>query len=348
MDKAAREMLEKEVQGLKGLLSVAQVVVSSLNLDEVLDNILASAMAVMEMPAGSIVLFDEKLNQLELHAHSGLSRSIVECDRWRVEKGGLSHRVIEEGALFVVEDTEGADFFTNPLAVSEGIRSLVGVPLKVHDKVVGILYLDDFQPRTFNLETLNLLSILSSFAAMSIDNARLHEETRRLASTDGLTGLFNYRHFRHCLQEELIRSERYRKCLSLVMFDVDDFKQFNDTFGHPAGDKALAGVAKILVHSFRECDVVFRYGGEEFTVILPEAGMEEALVAAERARFAIEAETPNLLKSITTRPLTVSVGVATFPRDGKTVESLLEVADQLMYMAKKFGKNKVYHLSQDQ
>jgi diguanylate cyclase (GGDEF)-like protein len=336
--------IEEEVKGLRAVLSVAQVVVSSLELDEVLQNILCSAMGIMDMPAGSIALYDESASQLTLHAHEGLSPVFVGRDRWRVKEGGLTHRILKEGALFIVEDTTEATFFNNPLALGEGIRSLVAVPLKIQDKMVGILYLNDFAPRVFPKGRLQLLSILGSFATMSIDNARLHQHTRQMACTDGLTGLYNHRQFKKMFKEEMSRTERYQKPLSLIMLDVDDFKKFNDTFGHPAGDKVLMTVAEILRDTSRESDLTFRYGGEEFMVILPETAIGEALVAAERVRGAIEAHSVRHLEGVADKGVTVSVGVASCPRDGGSPDELLQAVDTLLYQAKGQGKNKVHHL----
>lgn len=340
-----RQHLEQEVRGLKDLLSVAQVVVSSLELNEVLQNILGSAMAIMDMQAGSIALFEESRNELTLHAHSGLSKAFVARNCWQVTKGGLTDRILSEGEPFVVEDTREAGFFNNPLAVQEGIRSLICVPLKIQNQVLGILYLDAFKPRRFSGDRLQLLSVLASFAAMSIDNACLHQKTQRLACTDGLTGLYNHRQFKKMLKEEMGRARRHQKPLALIMFDVDNFKQFNDTYGHPNGDKALLVVTEILEGSLRECDIVFRYGGEEFIAILPETIIDDAIIAAERARHAIEVESPDRLSEFAGTGLTVSVGVACYPIDGKDPDTLLGTVDALLYKAKNQGKNKVYFVS---
>jgi len=341
--KRNKAQLEAELQGLKDILNVAQAVVSSLDLDAVLHTILRNAMDIMQTPAGSIALYDDSLCQMELHAHSGMSPAFTAKSRWRVKEGGLTHRILEEGQLFIVEDTEQATFFNNPLAIDEGIRSLIAVPLKIQNKIVGILYVDDFVPRRFPQQLLSLLSILASFAAMSIDNARLHEKMRSLACTDGLTGLYNHRQFKHMIRDEVTRASRYQKPLGLVMFDIDDFKKFNDTYGHPNGDKVLVAVAEILQGTLREYDLAFRYGGEEFIVILPEADLSMALAAAERARRAIEAESGRYLDGVGARGVTVSVGVASYPRDGDDDVALFKSVDDLLYQAKGLGKNKVHH-----
>ncbi len=335
--------LVEQVQGLKGILNVAQVVVSSLDLDEVLQNILHSAMTIMDMPAGTIALYDEDSCQLELHAHAGLSESFVALDCWLVKPSGLTHEILERGELFVIKDTQSEDFFNNPLAIEEGIRSLIAVPLKIQQRTIGVLYLDDFEPREFVAYKLELLSVLTSFATMSIDHARLHQWTLQLACTDGLTGLYNHRQFMKIFTEEVARAHRYDKALSIILFDVDDFKKFNDTYGHPNGDIVLREIATLLRELLRDCDTIFRYGGEEFVVLLPETPLLEAVNVAERIRIFIETESPLFLTEITkTHGVTVSVGVAALPNDGSDSGSLLKVVDDLMYRAKGEGKNKVY------
>jgi len=335
--------LLEEVRGLKDILSVAQVVVSSLDLDEVLQNILHSAMAITDTPAGTIALYDDSLSQLHLHAHSGLSEKFISHNRWSVKPGGLTHEILDRGEIFVVEDTEQAEFFKNPLAVEEGIRSLIAVPLKFQDKIVGVLYVDDFKPRKFTTKRLELVSVLASFATMSIDNARMHEQTKAMACTDGLTGLYNHRQFKKIFVEEVGRARRYKNSLSIILFDVDDFKKFNDTYGHPNGDIVLQETARLLRELLRDCDLIFRYGGEEFVALLPETKISEALLVAERIRIFIETESKTFLRRITrTHGVTVSVGVASFPADGDETNSLLKTVDDLMYRAKREGKNKVY------
>lgn len=335
------EFTDEELNGLREVLSVAQVVVSSLDLDEVLHNILCSAMGIMDMPAGSIALYDESINKLALHAHIGLSEALTSRSSWDVTPGGLTHRILSEGEFFVVEDTQGEAFFKNPLTIGEGICSLIAVPLKMQKKIIGILYLDDFVPRTFTPMRLHMLSILASFATMSIDNARLHVKTHLLACTDGLTGLFNHRHFLGSFDEEMARAIRYEKPLSLVMIDVDDFKLFNDLHGHPVGDKALIAVAKTLQSVLRTCDFSFRYGGEEFVAILTETNLEQAVVAAERLRLGIIAGTQEALAGIAPEGVTVSIGVASYPHDG-IGDALFKEADDQLYRAKREGKNRVY------
>ncbi|RME35086.1 MAG: sensor domain-containing diguanylate cyclase [Deltaproteobacteria bacterium] len=335
--------LEEELHGLKTLVNVAQVVVSSLNLDEVLDNILVSAMTMLDMPAGSIALYDESTSSMHLKLAHGLSESFTARASWQVRPGGLTAHILDKGQVYAIEDTRCAEVFSNPLALAEGIRSLVAVPLKIQEKIIGILYVDDFSPRQFSKIQLETMAILGSFASMSLDNARLYARTVELACTDGLTGVFNHRHFKKCLVDELGRARRYGQSFALLMFDIDDFKSFNDRFGHPEGDRVLVAVADILRDTLRDCDRVFRYGGEEFIALLPETEITQALAAAERCRIRIAGEAAQRALGAGDEQITVSVGVAVFPRDAETFDGLLKVVDQLMYLAKKRGKNKVHH-----
>ena len=139
-------------------------------------------------------------------------------------------------------------------------------------------------PGTFDREKMKLLSVFASFAAMAIFNATLHNRTKIMAITDALTGLHNHRYFQEIMELELNRAKRYGKPLAMLMIDVDDFKKYNDTYGHAAGDRILAIIGKVIAKSLRKVDFAFRYGGEEFILLLPEAEAGSALNAAERLR----------------------------------------------------------------
>lgn len=339
---AERAALESQVKALTDLLEVARAVVSTLDLDTVLQAILKSAMRFAQMPAGSIALYDSLTIELSLHAHAGLTADFVKKERWEVAPGGLTDEVLKAGEIFFVEDAEKAQFFKNPIALKEGIKSLICIPLVLREKIVGILYLDDFIPRCFDREKMKLLSILASFAAMAIDNAKLHNHTKIMAITDALTGLYNHRHFQQIFTQELERARRYKKPLSIIMLDVDDFKKFNDKFGHPKGDIVLASVGETISKTLRSIDSCFRYGGEEFTILLPETDLANTSMVADRLRENIERETLLALREAAGQGVTVSVGVASYPDDGATRDELLKTVDDLLYLAKEKGKNRVY------
>jgi diguanylate cyclase (GGDEF)-like protein len=176
---------------------------------------------------------------------------------------------------------------------------------------------------------------------MAIEYALLYERTRQIAITDRLTGLYNFGYFLERLKEERVRAERYHRLLSLILFDIDHFKRYNDTNGHPAGNEVLKKIAEILRNEAREVDIVARYGGEEMVLILPETSRKRAFEMAERIREKI-ASTPfeHSGQSLAGK-LTISAGVATFPVDAASEEELIQKADSSLYQAKSEGRDKV-------
>jgi diguanylate cyclase (GGDEF)-like protein len=187
---------------------------------------------------------------------------------------------------------------------------------------------------------MQLLSTFASQAAISIENARLFEEARQLAITDPLTGLVNHRQFYHQLGLEVRRAQRYARPLTLLMLDLDHFKQFNDHYGHLAGDQALREIAEVLRQNARSVDILARYGGEEFAIVLPETDLRRAVFQAERIRSAV-ANHPFLKdESGEAKALTVSIGVAGLTSHMHKLEELVHGADQGLYCAKAAGRNR--------
>ncbi|MCP4663186.1 MAG: diguanylate cyclase [bacterium] len=180
----------------------------------------------------------------------------------------------------------------------------------------------------------------AEFLDLRIRRAFDHEHARRLANTDGLTGLYNHRYLQERLRQEVERAQRYQRSLSLVMADLDHFKIYNDTYGHPRGDEALIEVAHILRRVSRSSDVVARYGGEEFTLLLPETSARHAEVVATRARERV-AKLEFSWERFGAAGLTLSLGIASFCPSWNTKETLIEAADAALYEAKRQGRNRV-------
>jgi two-component system, cell cycle response regulator len=219
----------------------------------------------------------------------------------------------------------------------KGIASVKVIPLRAGEKVLGTLVLGSRRTGVFDLEAVEQLRVIAMQAGDALLRARLFDETERLATTDGLTGLVNHRTFQARLDEHLLAAERYGKKLSLLLCDLDHFKSVNDTYGHPVGDQVLRAVARTLANEARGTDVVARYGGEEFAVVMPETDTGGALVIAERIRERVGA----LVLETEQGPLrvTMSLGVATFPDDAARKAGLVERADGCLYHAKRHGRN---------
>jgi diguanylate cyclase (GGDEF)-like protein len=186
-----------------------------------------------------------------------------------------------------------------------------------------------------------VIHAVASELVVAVENSHLYKLTKRLAVTDELTGMKNYRFLQQKLDEEVSRSKRYGKHLSFVMMDVDDFKQHNDCHGHLAGDRALSEFLAVVSSVVREVDVIARYGGEEFAIVLPETDPAGAFVVAEKIREALEAHLFADGEGARCCTLTVSLGVATYPTHASDKETLLHEADDALYRAKNGGKNRV-------
>ena len=220
------------------------------------------------------------------------------------------------------------------------VASQAAVLLRTGDVIIGVILIASAERRELSGAEMERLSVLANQSSLSLQNALLHAELERLSVTDRLTDLYNHGHMKQRLDEEFKRAARFGHSLSLIMLDIDDFKSFNDTFGHPRGDILLKAVSGVIRTSLRTMDIAARYGGEEFVVVLPETDTQGALAVAERIRADVEAirlDGPDSELAMKT----VSVGVATFPDHAVSSLRLLESADAAMYRAKRAGKNRV-------
>jgi len=224
-----------------------------------------------------------------------------------------------------------------------GIRSELAVPMIVQDRVVGAVDIQSSVPARFSSESEKTIVALANHAATAVENAMLHTRILSLARKDKLTGLGNLRFFEEKLEEEFVRTNRSNFPFSLIMMDIDDFKNYNDSWGHPMGNTLLKTVVKAMSSAIREVDVLIRYGGEEFVCILPFTGEQEASEIAERIRKRV-VESSYVIPHSEQQPLgqvSISLGVSTYLTDVGDRNLLLKYADQRMYMAKRAGKNRV-------
>lgn len=210
------------------------------------------------------------------------------------------------------------------------------VPMVVGARVIGVLQFCDLAADALTADTEEVVEMLAVQAGTAIEAARLHELTATMARTDALTRLPNRRRFDEDLQTEVATAERYGRPLALVMLDADEFKSFNDTFGHPAGDVVLQRLGTSLAADLRASDTAYRYGGEEFALILRESTLDAAMHLAERLRARVEARLAD-----EPRPVTISVGVAALPEHGSGADALMAAADAALYSAKRAGRNQV-------
>jgi diguanylate cyclase (GGDEF)-like protein len=224
-----------------------------------------------------------------------------------------------------------------------GIRSALIVPLIMRERVLGCLFLQDCtEPRDWSIDDISTIGSLADNLSVAIENAELHQEIARQAVTDGLTGVANRRSFNESFSREFERARRYNEPLSLVIIDLDFLKKINDTYGHKAGDDAIASIGKLLKQSSRVSDVAARYGGEEFCLLLPNTELDMAEQLAERIRRKINevhVEGPGTISA--------SIGVASYPSHADDPDLLFQKADTALYAAKQSGRNRVHVANKD-
>ncbi len=262
--------------------------------------------------------------------------------------GNLTPRIPEGGkvpagaglwgqALRESKTVIGNDLKTDPDGVGIYLESgsQVCIPLVSFGQTLGVLVLDSAQPGSFGGSDIQSLESVADICATAIQNAHYVERVKRLAYLDGLTGIFNRRYFELRILEELERSQRFDSGMSVIMVDIDQFKRLNDEFGHLLGDEVLRQVSSIFSQQLRKIDVVCRYGGEEFAILLSQTSQQQAMSIAEKLRRMVDSwQFPGV-----PQPVTISVGVATCPNHGNTREELVKAADAGLYAAKQAGRN---------
>lgn len=330
---------QRQLEEYQALYRVGLNLASSDNLKSVNQTIVEYATRLTNTPAGSLAILDESHGEMILSAVKGFSKHFSNVTHWQIRAGGLTNYILNQDGPVVINNLDKFQGFDNPVLRAEKVKSLLAVPLKAEGKIAGVLYVNDFVPREFEQRDIFVLSLLSTYAALAIERTKLLENTQMLAITDGLTGLYNHRHFQGRLNEELARAQRYKHNLSLFFLDVDYFKQYNDLNGHIKGNEVLRLIAHLIRANQRQSDFAARWGGEEFAVIMPETNKQQALNSAERLRARVEeADFENKEKQPLGK-ITISVGIATFPDDGLTSEDLCQAADEALYKAKNTGRN---------
>lgn len=336
--KKANLLLNRRVNELTILYDVSQAVNQTDDLDELLITLLTSVLKGVNSTKGSIMLIEDGEN-LVLRALKGPNiiekskRTIIfkvgEGVAGTVAKTGkpiIANKGHEDPRFFLREEHENDD---------KSIKNILCVPMIINEKVTGVVNITNKKKdRDYDDDDLGLLSTVATQIAVVIEKSRLHN----LAITDGLTQLYIHRYFQIRLDEEILRSERYGYQFALILFDIDHFKKFNDTYGHQQGDIVLIEVAKLVKESVRiNVDIPARYGGEEFAIILPEQSSQGGKIFAERLRKTIaDKEFPGQENPL---HVTISLGIACYPMDATVKGDLIKKSDEALYFSKKHGRN---------
>lgn len=325
---------QKKSQKYSLLNRVSRIFGSQLQLDKLADKVIQEVLSVVGAERGRYqVSFSFQ------DSPGSCVRSLPEIEAEEVRREDqYSNYVAQHRTSLLVSDTND-DFRFQALGSEAMVRSLMLSPMLSAGHPIGLLRAESPFPDIFSKDDLRLFTIISDLACVAAENAHLYQCAQELAITDGLTGLYLRRFFNQRFEEELERYREHSTPFSLIILDLDHFKRINDRQGHLAGDQVLAQLGEALRAEARVADLLCRFGGEEFALILPNTNLEGALVMAERIRSRIAQR--EFYANQETLKLTVSLGIGECPKNGQDMIELIRITDEALYMAKRRGRNRI-------
>src|SRR3954465_3982979 len=340
MTKATGTERARQNQELTIFHDVAKALTSSLDLDSILQTIMEKMAEYFRPDTWSLLMVDESREELYFAIAVGSAAESLKNIRLKVVEG-IAGWVAKHGERRVVPDVYTDVRFAKRIdeLTKWETRSIICVPLRSKHRVLGGIQLvnvnmDGFAEQEFFLQS------LSDFAAIAIENARSVEKIQELTITDDCTGLYNARHLYKTLETEVYRSSRFNYEFTVLFIDLDHFKQVNDTHGHLIGSKLLAEIGYLIKAQLRLIDYAFRYGGDEFVVLLPQTGKESSLVVALRLQESLRASCFCKEEGLNLN-IRASIGLATYPHDAKPPHDVIRQADEMMYMVKNSTRDNI-------
>lgn len=340
--------MQAYIKDLTQLYEISQELGQSLVLTELLEDIKKIITKKLKYSCFSISLYGEnEEGALMLMALEGFAGASLQIDKPISDPESLVCKVARTGDGIIVSSALQKDFFLHDTRESKPQGVFYCQPLEISHRVIGVLVVGHASPFPFLTEEKQFLDSLCSQVAMAFDRSLFYMKTKELSVKDELTGVYNRRYFQQELHMEFKRALRFHRPLSLLMIDVDYFKNFNDRYGHLQGDKILNRLAQLILKNVREVDCVARFGGEEFIVLLADTAFAEALGVAEKLRRLVRHDAKSFMQDQQLEEfLTVSIGVSTYPDLVDNEEALINTADIALYEAKERGRDNVvgYHL----
>lgn len=343
MDKTKGDQeLKDQVERLSLFHEVGKALVSNLDVQNILQVIMEKLSEFIHADNWSLLMVDVEAKELYFEIAIGTNAQQLKDVRLKIGEG-IAGTVAQTGEPLLVADVNSDPRFAGRVDEVTGMttQSVVCVPIRAHGRILGVIeLLNCVGKEKFKEDDLPLLGNLADYAAIALENARYVQRITELTITDDCTSLYNARHLRFVLDAEIYRSRRYGYEFSIIFTDLDRFKSVNDTHGHLAGSKLLSLVGDLIKSNLRLIDYAFRYGGDEFVILLPQTGKEQAFVVVQRLKELLNS-TVFLAEEGLNLKLTASFGLACFPQDGQTRNELLLLADKAMYLAKQTRRNSI-------
>ncbi|HTS58000.1 MAG TPA: sensor domain-containing diguanylate cyclase [Terriglobales bacterium] len=341
MSKAIEANRNRQSQELAIFHDVAKALTSSLDLDSILQTIMEKMAEYFRPDTWSLLMIDHERDEMYFAIAVGTAAEALKNVRLKVGEGVAGY-VAQHGERVIVPDVYSDPRFAKRIdeMTRWETRSVVCFPLRSGSRVLGVIQLVNVDMDHFGDQEIYFLQSLCDYAAIAIENARAVEKIQELTITDDCTGLFNARHLYKTLETEVYRSARFGYEFTVLFIDLDHFKYVNDTHGHLIGSKLLAEVGYLVKAHLRLIDYAFRYGGDEFVVLLPQTGKDAGLVVAKRLR-------DNLRAGLFCRDeglnlnVRASIGLATYPQDAKTPHDIIRQADEMMYLVKNTTRDNI-------
>lgn len=340
--------LDQTTKELSYFIKVGKALTSTLDTGSIMNIIMEKTSELVKGEAGSVLLLDEDTNELYFELTEGEMKEDIKRFRLRVGEG-IAGWVAQHGEPIIVKDVATDPRFCNRIddSLNFKTRSILCVPLRSKGKILGVLeVINRLDGKPFGQKDLDRVMTLVDQASIAIENSLLYNRATELAITDGLTQLYNFRYLHQSLEVEISRADRYGTEVSLIFLDLDYFKKINDRHGHLVGSQVLVDVGNILLRSLRPMDVVCRYGGDEFIVVLPETGPDSAFGTAERIRKTME-DYVFYTEAGEAFHLTASFGIASYPNHVNDKNALIQLADQAMYRVKDATRNAVFMIGKE-
>jgi len=320
---------------------VAKALTSSLDLDSILQTIMEKMAEFFRPDTWSLLMVDEQRSELYFAIAVGDAADSLKNVRLKVGEG-IAGWVAQHGERLIVPDVNRDPRFTKRVddMTEWKTQSIICVPLRSKHRVLGVIQLVNVELEGFKQDELSFLQTLCDYAAIAIENARAVEKIQELTITDDVTGLYNARHLYKTLETEVYRSARFGYEFTVLFIDLDHFKQVNDTFGHLIGSKLLSEIGYLIKAQLRLIDYAFRYGGDEFVILLPQTSKDAALNVARRLRDNLRT-TPFCSDEGLNLTVKASIGLATYPHDAKTPHDIIRQADEMMYLVKNTTRDNI-------